>query len=810
MSNFSHQKRKIDQISNDINPSNDELTKLSREIYYHYHLTKYQDQELSLYQIAPQKYHYLVVCPDFVRDDGIVIHIQVVQNDHYLRSITEETIHLTMKILNLTKSILVTVYLNENLNIKEMGSWNSKSCYQYLTEKIYQLNESITNHYLSLLLGKKQKTTQTIDNTEEDPESLELLSDSNENYSPETDVVGFDAKDWVSASKTRNFALKDTLIDWLDLWYHEKSEAVLPSGRHFRGVSDVDFDFPKFLMNKGRQFEYHVINLIKSKVKSSEFVTICADMSNFYDKIVEYETRTIKEIMAGTPFIYQGVLLNRRGKLKYSYGICDLIVRSDYLSQIVSVNPLSPTKINFKAPNLRGNYHYVIVDIKFTTLDLCVDGKRIRNCGSVPAYKCQIYIYQHALGRIQGYEPKESYILGRKYRYESKGRIYSGNDCFSRLGHIQYDDWDSEYIQETIDAVNWIRKLRAEGKQWTLLPQPSVPELYPNMSSSNSSHWDNIKMEYAEKIGEITLLWNCGVKNREIAHKNEIYSFRDPDCTAEALGVKGPKLQPILDAIINVNRRKDFQNAMDKIEIKINNKIDNRWMESSPLQISVDFETISVIFDDFKQLPQANDQCYLYLIGIGYRINGEDTRYKLFLISELSKNAEFQMIYQFYQFIRSLTDAHLGSDQPIPPLYHWGHIERTFFSGLCTRLVRKIGNDIENDIKLFEDKLDWYDLSECFKGNPIVINGCYKFGLKEVSKRLRDIGLIKTTWPSGPCHDGNTAMIMANKAYEVSKAANIPVNQVSLMKKIIEYNKVDCLVIHEIIDVMRMKINEDK
>jgi hypothetical protein len=418
-----------------------------------------------------------------------------------------------------------------------------------------------------------------------------------------------------------------------------------------------------------------------------------------------------------------------------------------------------------------------------------------------------LYIYNHALGTIQGYEPPKSFIIGRGFKYKSKSETYSSNNCFTRVGHIIYDDWDNGYIKECLDAINWIKKLRLEGKEWKLLPEPSIPQLYPNMSSAYESQWDNFKLEYAKKIGDITMLWNCGFKNRVIAHSNGIYSWRDQNCVANKLGIMGSKQGPLLDRIIKINQKSDFKDPLDCIQLTLNPNVDNRWRENSKLTISVDFETINNVVDDLTSLPYAQDTNYLFMIGVGWTVNSQFD-YKVFTISELSKNAEFQMIYQFYTFLRNLTDQHLGENHYIPPLYHWGHIERSFFEGLCLRLVEFIGNDVESDIEIMRTFLDWFDLLECFKENPIVINGCFKFGLKEVATRLHQLGLIENCWSQNPgsCNNGNTAMVMAYKAYMSAKSGGLAINQSPIMKEIVNYNRIDCYVIHQIINVLRQKL----
>ena len=84
-------------------------------------------------------------------------------------------------------------------------------------------------------------------------------------------------------------------------------------------------------------------------------------------------------------------------------------------------------------------------------------------------------------------------------------------------------------VEAVEEAVDWIRRMRREGAVWELLPRPSVPELYPNMSNANTGEmmrgadterdigdedgekeqWDNVKRWLADEIGELTLLRKC-------------------------------------------------------------------------------------------------------------------------------------------------------------------------------------------------------------------------------------------------------------------------------------------------------------
>ena len=815
-------KRPAAQItcSDDINITDDALVDIARKIFVHHFNKKYEELDWCLYQTEAfkhSKYSNVVVMPHFIRDDGVVIYLQLVHNNIFVKKVQEEIIHVAMEILKTNSASLFTITLDPLININDMRSLLNATIaksYTDIKEKTYKYSPTIAQSYLSLFSNKKFKPSPVSDIT---PVETNIEAMNNK----------FVRNDWVSASKTRNYALKDTLVDWLD-FCHDKSffksneqsmskqNIVLPEKKQLVNnttstETSNEYDFTKYIMSKGNLFETKVIDLIKNKVGTNEFVTICNNMKNYDDCVMEYQQKTIDEIIKGTPIIYQPLMMNHSGPLSYSYGLPDLLVRSDYLDKIMLLNPYDKNMTTHRALNLKGNYHYVVVDIKFTTLELCADGIRIRNSGSIPAYKCQLYVYNHALGIIQGYEPTVSFILRRKYKYQSKVVYYSGNNCFDRFGHIEYNKWDKNYVDETVAAIEWIRKLRSDGKKWELLPKPSVPELYPNMSSVSDTVWDNFKTEYANKIGEISLLWNCGVKNRRIAHNNGVYSIWSDNCCSETVGINGSKQAPILDEIIKINKKRKFDDVMDRIFVNINKEVDNRWMDKcTPLRISVDFETINSVFDDFSELPKAQENNYLFMIGIAYKVESELPAYKMFLLAELSINAEFQIIYQFYQFLREITNKYCGKKMPIPSLYHWGHIENSFFFSLCNKLERTIGIDIKSDINLMKTKLNWYDLSQAFKNNPIVINGCYKFGLKEVARRLFELGLIKSDWRSNnsECVNGNTAMVMAQKTYQTSQRTGISIIQSPIMRQIMEYNKIDCIVIHEIVDLLQKKVFE--
>ena len=584
---------------------------------------------------------------------------------------------------------------------------------------------------------------------------------------------------WVPASKVRNYLMKDPLLDWLN-FQNNRGNSII--------CNNIKYDkFTSYIMNKGIEFENVIIKIIKNKFKNY-FIQIGEpfngrDINKYYD--------TIESMKKGIPIIYQGVLHNEEN---CTYGVPDLIVRSDYINKLIKMDIIDSNEINIPAPGLNLNYHYRIIDIKCCSLNLTANGQYLLNSGSISAYKGQLYIYNLALSKIMGYEPDCSYILGKKWNYTCCGNKFSGNNSFDRLGIINYKEFDSQYIDLTNEAIDWINKLNTEGNDWKIYDEnnnnrPSVEELYPNMSNTYDSPWHNYKYEISKELNEITLLWQCGVVNRENAHAQNVYSWKDKRCNAKLLGISGKKNAPILDKILEINRGNDL------ITTKIKNNYED-WQTKKKLEFYIDFETINDVCSDFKVNTDkviSNGFNMIFMIGLGYELNNE-WNFITFLAKDNTIEEEKNMLDRFYKFITKTKNDILGENKPFPNMYHWGHVERTLFE---TAKKRHLNNTWNN--------LKWFDMLDVFKKEPIVIKGCLNFGLKDVAKAMYKHGFIKTTWKNSIFSSGTNAMIYAYNEYKKYKNLDENIKYSHIMQNIAEYNHIDCKVIYEIINFLRKK-----
>ena len=129
-----------------------------------------------------------------------------------------------------------------------------------------------------------------------------------------------------------------------------------------------------------------------------------------------------------------------------------------------------------------------------------------------------------------------------------------------------------------------------------------------------------------------------------------------------------------------------------------------------------------------------------------------------------------------------------------PKIYHWSKAEPNFYKQAIIR-----------NKQLFTWKqLNFVDILDVFKDEPISIKGVLNYGLKDVSKGLHKLGLIKTIWEEDM--DGRIALLEAVDAMNKSKRENLKFSEMDIVKSIEKYNYVDVKVIDEIVDFLRTKI----
>ena len=607
--------------------------------------------------------------------------------------------------------------------------------------------------------------------------SLKWVSDSTRSKRARlTEPISYKKKQrsMVYASKLYNYMMKDPIVDWIKMYGTGQTGQTQKTGTTSSSAStnEQKNGFLEFIMKRGVEFESSLVKYINTNK-----ITVTTVSERMTD---EGCAKTIELMKAGEPLIHSAPVKNQYNS---TGGIIDLLIRSDYLDILVDECPLSDEEKVIKAPKLNGNYHYVVIDVKFSTLPLRSDGRHILNSKNYPAYKAQTLIYTQAIGHIQGYTSPYAFLMGRRWKYTSKNIEYRDYTCTSKLGVIDFSGVDKDYIKRTKDGIKWIRDLRASGSNWSVSP-PSRLELYPNMCVE-SGFYGKKKDEIAKDIGELTSVWYVGNKHRNIALQNDITSWKDPNCVSKNIGITGER-GSVIDKILDINRQN-----VDKIRPK---KIQSNlfsWKDSSGTDVYIDFETISDIFGDFDNLPVQKAGGIIFMIGVWFPNSDKIMEYKSFICDTPTYNEEYRIMDEFMVFLRKIG---------MTKSWFW-HAEKTIWKTAENRQYERAcrARDDEKRNKISDwNTSNWFDLCKLFKSEPIVIKDCFKFGLKSIAKAMRKHGMISTEIDS-TCDSGMVAMI---KAWECYNENDEPAS-CATMKDIESYNTFDCKVLWEILEYLR-------
>uniref|UniRef100_A0A6C0LXX4 Uncharacterized protein n=1 Tax=viral metagenome TaxID=1070528 RepID=A0A6C0LXX4_9ZZZZ len=598
---------------------------------------------------------------------------------------------------------------------------------------------------------------------------------------------------WVSATATRNWMIKDPLLDWLQnesrtlVSKHPSYEShVVRATVDHDALPDapIDNSFAKFLMQQGIAFESSIIKHIRNIFGASAIADVGGNRSNALNKATYHET--VNAMKCGVPIIYSGVL---HDYVHSTYGIPDLLVRSDYINRIVTTPAISEEDVHVGTTSLYHGYHYRVIDIKFFTLDMKCDGRHLKDSGNYPAFKAQVCVYNTALAQAQGYDPKVAYLLGRRWKATMNGKEVRGDSALDKLGVVDFrqdvERSDYGYIPEVQKAIEWIRHVREHGKEWSPLNM-NIPELFPNMSNTSDYPWRPVKEQIAKEIDEITMIWMCGAKNRHIAHSNGVYKWSDERCNARVCGVNGLFVGRVVNEILNINRPSVQPGTVLPMFIKNN---DRGWQRRSGLELYVDFETVSDVVTDFSTIPHIECSNIISMIGVGYMKGNTKWIFKTFSSNALTTSEELRICLEFIEYVSTLSKRYRTKN---PMMVHWGHAEQSSWNTMCAR----------HHLSMAHAYMRWFDLCKVFKSEPIVIKGCMCFGLKNVAKEMHSAGLIKTIWDAtSGIDDGASAMVALHR----SKRPRMGIDAVHRVEStsLAEYNEVDCRVLQEIVEWLR-------
>lgn len=588
-----------------------------------------------------------------------------------------------------------------------------------------------------------------------------------------SDKNNINDKIWVSGSSIKNYLLKDSLVDWLELYYSKskyKSNSIKPTNKTNTNTNNNETE-TNILFSKGNEFEKLVFDFLDKKFKN-ETVMICKSRADFFNRDLVKET--VQAMNSKIPIIKQAMLVN---ETNFTCGVADLLVRCDYLDKLFK------TPVNYEYSEI----HYVAIDIKWSLLNLCADGIHILNSDRVPAYKGQVALYNLAMGKLQGYIPNKAFILGKNWRWNSKS--LSGYDCFDRCGTIDFESFDKQYVELTHNAIEWIREVRLKGHEWDCM-NPHRSEMYPNMCSNANPKWGTVKQELADSIEEITKIWMVSSSHRDHAHSNNIFKWSDQECCSESLNIKGKKIAPVVNKFIEMNRPSESKIITpDSLQM---NELSNK---DKSVEFYIDFETINDIFmKDSINIHNSHgysDVCFR--ISVGYELNNT-YKFVAFKMKHYSLEEEKRIFCQFKDFIEKFRVK--NNYVKNVKIFHWANAEQTF--------MKHANERHDGFLTDWMKTIELVDVCKLFVKTPIIIKGMFKFKLKEVAKAMYSHGMIQTKWDSdSEISDGLGAMMGAIEYYKDPKNGK----NKKIMKKIEHYNDIDTKVVWEIVKYLRKFYN---
>jgi hypothetical protein len=443
------------------------------------------------------------------------------------------------------------------------------------------------------------------------------------------------------------------------------------------------------------------------------------------------------------------------------------------------------------APDLPGvPGHYRVLDVKFSTLDLLVDGHA---SATHLHYAAQVWLYNEALGRLQGFHPPCGYLLGRAW----KQRAERGASALERICRVDraHERRSGETLKDlALAACEWVRRVRRDGASWNALPVPSVRELRPNLRSAEDAPWHGAKHRIAAELADLTLLPRVNPDKRDAAVAAGLSHWRDPTCCASRLGITGDKHIPLVDAVIAANHSAADGPLVFPARVEVREDL---WRDAAPIEFYVDFETVSDVDDDFAAFPVKGGRPMIFMIGCGWTSPDGSWSFEVFTADRLVPEEERRILDAWLDRMRSLCAGRgrlLCEGQA--RIFHWSPAELSSIETAYNSATARHANHRWT-------RLPWVDLlTNVVRAQPVTVRGAFGFGLKAVTKAMHAAGLIAADWPDGVA-DGLGAMVGAWSCDERARRAGGSMRDLELMRQVEAYNRVDVEAMRDVLGWLR-------
>ena len=414
---------------------------------------------------------------------------------------------------------------------------------------------------------------------------------------------------------------------------------------------------------------------------------------------------------------------------------------------------------------------YIVVDIIYKTVHFNADKTDLLNDYNLYYHKCKMYLCSQCIDKSLS----KGYLFAKEYRHKEKTLRKKES-----IGYFQFTNDMKNKIEE---GLGWIDNLNHYYDDWLIYPRPTISELYPNMNIKTGP-WYKEKKRLAELINEITLVWNISYHKRCILHDKGIIKWDDPILLRNIYPyeIHESKRELIQEKIIHINKQDELKIQPRRIKSRdFIHHIQNR--DNS---IILDIESVLNLDEKESYFTEDIHQENPRICIIGTIINKTDI-FKDFTIKYLNDEEEERIIQYWLIYLQQTLKTNKIK------VYHWGNAENVYLDYMRNKYPKLNFPDFE-----------LIDLLKYFKEEPITIQGCFGYGLKEIVKQLYSHKLIENQWQDDT--DGLEAMIQIMKKSQEASEKKIPLKRFAEIKKIIYYNYMDCKVITDILQMLEKMI----
>lgn len=562
----------------------------------------------------------------------------------------------------------------------------------------------------------------------------------------------------LTPSQLRNMVYDNTLQDWLER-YHPDRKTV--SERRYRNSRDFT-----------KNFREYICKVLKERI-GSELVHELErpDTQDVHDgeqmaKLLNGK-QTLELMAKGIPVIANAQLINRSEAI---CDIADLIVRTDYL-------PILFPRLSYVPPGQccrfsgQDTWHYIVVGVRFSQLQFCVDGAKIRNDNSVRYWKTKLFIQTRILNYYQQIttEPSAALLLGRGWVWtqsKAAGGATLKDSTFNKPGVVLFDTTFDRFVVDVVqEGDQWLEKLDAPlACEWTVAPKPSVPELYANAKlGPYDTPWHSQIGQIAIEQDDITRLHHCTVRNRKYAHDLGYFRLSDVP-VADALGYK----------------------SSTNLGNLINRYLTGDWDHIANIPVRVPENPDSMVFLDFESMPVANvqfidDTClvneWIYLVSV--QVGSTHRQFGLTSLDAGLDAADRDQAHREQRIERSMAEQlfNLLGTIKDPVIYCWSDAEARYLYKLEAKYPEfPLGSNYAYRI---------VDLHEVFSENEIILPGQTDYTLSTVAKSMGLTDKVPV----------NTNHLVEGIMYSELK----PKAKQRLLDQLLAYNRNDTTVLSEMV-----------